>query len=175
MQKFNHGDLVHIAAHLGSRMGHFRADVDAIVIASYAEQFGGGNRRDYTVHIKGCGKVSWYGEEQLTLIKHDQLDLLTQWEKAEQDEATEKGNLDWIFQHGEEVLEKPHGASLEALAKCLDINLWGLRGEGYIYYVNAIQVLAVAKPFLLSRNKDEWLNVTFNVKARTRSGPDRTR
>lgn len=40
--KFHKGDLVHVAADLGMSMDHFAKDIDAIVIGSYRDQYGGG-------------------------------------------------------------------------------------------------------------------------------------
>ena len=107
MQKFHKGDLVQIAKDLGPTMDHFTSDCEAIVIGSYSDQFGGGDTKNYTLHLKGMGKTSWYEEWQLTLIKKNQIGLLDQWEEEEEAERKEKSNLDWIFEHGKEVLKKP--------------------------------------------------------------------
>ena len=86
-QKFNHGDLVHIAKDLGRAMHHFEADQDAIVVGSYADQYGGDDTKSYTLHLQGHGPVSWYSEHQLTLIEENRRDLLIQWREAERAEA----------------------------------------------------------------------------------------
>lgn len=63
-------------------MSHFAGDCKAIVIATYAEQYGHGGgdiHRQYTLHIlkRGHnGQSSWYAEDQLTLIEPDRFDLL---------------------------------------------------------------------------------------------------
>ena len=64
---------MHIAKDLGTSMSHFTGDVDAIVI----EWSDTGN---YGVFLEGRGPCWWYWEEQLTLLKRDQGDLLQQWE-----------------------------------------------------------------------------------------------
>lgn len=68
-QKFKRGNLVHIAKDLGSMMNHFDNDKDAIIVGSYADQYGGGNTKSYTVMFVETGsECSWYEEQQLTLI-----------------------------------------------------------------------------------------------------------
>lgn len=68
-QKFKRGNLVHIAKDLGSMMSHFDNDKDAIIVGSYADQFGGSNTKSYTVMFTDTGgESSWYEEHQLTLI-----------------------------------------------------------------------------------------------------------
>lgn len=159
-ERFHRGDLVHVAADLGQSMRHFAADVDAIVIGSYADQFGGSDHGSYTLHLKGSGRTSWYYGSQLTLIERNRMDKLEEWEEAEAAEAKEKGDLDWIFAHGEEVLKSTHGATIATLARTMGIdNLWGSRGEGFTYYTNAYVVMNLAAPFLLEGEKDKWLQV----------------
>ena len=158
VQKFKKGDLVRIAKDLGPSMSHFQSDCDAIIIGSYADKYRGDNTDSYTLHLKGRGQVSWYEEHQLTLIKPNCIDLLRQWEAAEAAEFTMRSNLDWIFSHGEEVLDNKYGASVGALAACFGVtNLWGRRGEGITYYSNMMETLLLAKPFLQSEDKVGWL------------------
>jgi hypothetical protein len=80
-QRFHRGDLVKIDDDLGEGMSHFPAGVEAIVIGSHDDRFGGGNTRDYTLHIKDRGQCSWYHEHQLELIESARSDLLEQWSK----------------------------------------------------------------------------------------------
>ena len=72
-QTFHAGDLVRVAKDLGPHMSHFRGDCDAVVVGSYADQYGCQPRqrqlaRQYTLRLEGAGRASWYDEEQLTLI-----------------------------------------------------------------------------------------------------------
>ncbi len=68
-QKFKRGNLVHIAKDLGSRMSHFYNDVDAIIVGSYADLYGGSNTESYMVmFVETGGRGCWYEEHQLTLI-----------------------------------------------------------------------------------------------------------
>ncbi len=150
-QQFTRGDLVHVEP-------HFTADVDAIVLYSYADEYGGDDHETYSLHLRGKGALSWYYGSQLTLIEHGRLDLLETWEDEREAEIELKGGLDWIFDHGPEVLEKPHGATIIALGQCLGITgLWGSNGEGFIYYENARRILNAAQPFLETRDKAGWL------------------
>jgi hypothetical protein len=71
----------------------------------------------------------------------------------------QKKDLDWIFEHGDEVLDKKYGASAEALAACFGLHdLWGNSGEGFVYYDNVIMTLIVASLFLRNKDKQGWLN-----------------
>lgn len=150
-QKFKKGDLVQVADDLGPMMSHFTSGCRAIVI----ERSGG----DYGLFLEGHGECWWYHTEQLTLIKKNSMALLKKWEKAEQDEDELKGSLDWIFEHGKQVIEYTHGASVATLAKNLGChNLWGNNGEGMTYYANSMAVMQMAKPFLETGDKDSWLS-----------------
>lgn len=157
-QKFQKGDWVRVAKDLGPHMSHFTADCEAIVIGSYKDQYGGDDTESYTLHLKGRGRSSWYEEWQLTLLEAGRLDKLKEWEDAREAEHKEKGDLDWVFAHGAEVLQNAHGASVSALAKCFGLtNLWGSHGEGFVYLENALMTLALAKPFLLTGDKTGYL------------------
>ena len=86
------------------------------------------------------------------------MDLLKTWKKEEEEECKLHSDLDWIFSNGNSVLRGAKGPTVEALGRCIGMsNLWGSRSEGYVYYVNAIKILSLAKPFLESGNKTGWL------------------
>jgi hypothetical protein len=164
-QKFNKGDYVQVAKDLGPSMAHFASDCEAIVIGSYADKYGGGNTSSYTIHIKDRGEISWYYESQLELITPDKLDLLEEWEVKKQEESDKKSDLDWIFTHGDEVLDNPHGASIQTLANCFGLmNLWGSRGEGVTYFSNSRRTLDLASPWLKKNDKQGWLNFCDTIK-----------
>ena len=170
-QKFHKGDWVRVAKDLGPYMSHFTADCDAIVIGSYKDQYGRGDTESYTLHLERHGETSWYEGHQLTLIETGRLDKLKDWEDMKEAECREKGDLDWIFQNGTEVSAHPHGASIAALAKCLGCtNLWGSHGEGFVYYQNAMTVLALASPFLSTNDKSGWLKFCKEAKPATPEG-----
>lgn len=90
-QKFRPGDMVRVAAALGPTMDHFPgAGERAIVIGSYADQYGAHNygeqwEPEYTLKFKDYGPVSWYRESQLTLIErwHDDVLGLSRLERPE--------------------------------------------------------------------------------------------
>ena len=69
-----------IVKDLGCFMSHFQGDCDAIIIGSYADQFGGKDIKSYTVYLKGQGQVSWYREHQLILIEKNRKDIYDKWE-----------------------------------------------------------------------------------------------
>jgi len=98
-QKFFKGDLVQIGE-MPPTMRHFDGNCKAIVLYTYAEQYGrsGANSdKDYSLFILKPGEqgeVSWYQEDQLTLIEPDRFDLLPVgnthrkvWEAKKQREA----------------------------------------------------------------------------------------
>ena len=164
MQKYKKGDLVHVAKNLGTSMSHFTSDVEAIVMGSYKDLCGGSDTKSYTLHIKGEGETSWYYEHQLTLIEHNRFDILKTWEEEEKAEEKQKGDLDWIFKNGKEVLKSTHGATVSTLAKCLGCsNLWGSNGEGFVYYQNAMAIMMMAKPFLEKDDKSGWLSFSKKI------------
>jgi hypothetical protein len=157
-QKFHKGDLVHVAKDLGPTMGHFTADIDAIVLGSYKDQYGGSNTKSYSLHLKGQGHCSWYWESQLEMLEANRGDLLAKWEDDRAAELEILSDLDWIFENGPEVAEAPKGASIQALFSALGYgSLWGSNGEGINYYENSHLVMALAKPFLLAKDKGGWL------------------
>ena len=167
-QKFQKGDLVHVAKDLGQSMSHFTNDIDAIVIGSYNDQYGGGDTTSYTLHLKGSGQCSWYYEDQLELIERNRCDLLDAWEAEKEAERKQKSDIDWIFEHGPEVLKSAHGATIETLGRGVGItNLWGSHGEGLAYYENAMTIMAVAGPFLEKKDKAGWLAFCQTVKLPT--------
>lgn len=166
MQKFHKGDWVRVVKDIGPHRRHFAADCEAIVIGSYADQYGGSDHDNYTLYLKGRGGCSWYPEEYLTLIESGRMDKLREWEGEDEAERKRKSNLDWIFANGQSVAEKPHGASIEALAACFGLtDLWGFGGEGTTYYSNARQTLAMAIPYLKHGDKAGWLKYCDEIKA----------
>jgi hypothetical protein len=168
-QKFHLGDLVRITDDLGHSMEHFPgAGGKAIVMGSYADQFGGNNVDSYTLFIEDRGRVSWYHGYQLTMIKEGQLELLKKWKLEEEMEIKLHSDLDWIFKNGEYLLnEKSTGASVQALASCFGLNdLWGARGEGIEYYANTYATMNLAAPFLKSGDKEGWLKFCDGLKKR---------
>lgn len=174
MQKYKKGDLVHVAKDLGPCMSHFTNDVDAVVIGSYKDQYGGSDTKSYTLNLKGSGETSWYEEHQLTLIEHNRLDILKKWKEEEKAEEKQKSNLDWIFKNGKSVLKSAHGATVSALAKCLGCsNLWGSHGEGFAYYQNAMAVLTMAEPFLKKSDKSGWIAFSKEYKTARKNNKER--
>lgn len=167
MQKFNKGDKVKIADDLGSSMSHFQSGMEAIVIGSYKDQFGGSNTDSYTIHIQGQGETSWYHEHQMELIEKSCYEELNEWEDYLKNKGDIESNIDWIFKNGSDVSTNPSGYSLQALFNCLcKGSLWGSRGEGVDYYANARAVLYLAKPFLETCDKQGWLDFAESYKSK---------
>ena len=83
-QKFHFHDLVRVAKDLGPMMSHFPGKGEfAIVCGSYYDQYGGGqsNKKQFTLLFKESGRVSWYKEHQLTLVRENARDLYEEWRK----------------------------------------------------------------------------------------------
>lgn len=78
MKKIKHtfrlADLVRIADELPSTKSAFTSGEDAIVVGRDETE------DKYKLHIKHEGECAWYHAEHLTLIKHNQSELLDKWE-----------------------------------------------------------------------------------------------
>ncbi len=68
-QKFAIATEVHITADLGVSMAHFRSNINAIVLYTYAHAYGGTDVKSYCLDIPGHGRVAWYEEWQLEPIE----------------------------------------------------------------------------------------------------------
>lgn len=176
MQKFNKGDLVRVQE-LDASMRHFPSNCDAIVIGSCEDAYGcdsSDDDRSYSLFIRGQGEISWYEGQQLVLLESNKYELLQAWKDEMAVSAKQQSNLDWIFAHGKEVLESASGATVRALANNIGItNLWGGCGEGVTYYVNALQVLQLAKHFLQTSDKEGWLTFATAMKSKLAENNDR--
>jgi hypothetical protein len=138
-------------------MSHFRSGCDAIVISSYADEFGGDNTDSYTIRLEEGGISAWYYEHQLTLIKSDQYELLAKWKQDTDDLCNLHSQIEWIFNNSTEVIGQGYGSSMATLGKMLGCdNLWGFHGEGWTFYQNCAAVMSHAVPFLLSGDLDGW-------------------
>lgn len=93
-QKFMQGDLVQIGEEIpwirsGDKVLHYRTDSGkrAVIKGSYDDQYGGGAamRKTYTVLVEGSGPVSWYDDDDLTLIEEGRFDLFEAWSKGYDD------------------------------------------------------------------------------------------
>jgi len=165
MQKFHKYDHVQIAKELCNSMSHFTSDTDAVVISSSDDEYGDGDTDSYTLYVNGEGETAWYYEDQLTLIDKNGKPLLKKWEKERKIKSDKESDIDWIFENGTDVLNGASGATVGALASCLGIsNLWGSRGEGFQYYINAMAVLEIATPFLKNGDKAGWIEFCKNKK-----------
>jgi hypothetical protein len=159
MQKFQKGDWVRIAKNLGDSMRHFESGCEAIVIGSYADQYGGSNHNSYTLYLKGRGQCSWYYGSQLTLIEPGRLDKLQAWQEEAEAEKRQKSDLDWIFANGPSVSDNPNSASIEALAECFGLmDMCGCNGEGLNHYRLSMSLLTVRRD---TSPNSRWYVMTF--------------
>lgn len=170
-QKFKRFDHVMIDKDLGASMFHFKSGVEAIVIGSYTDQYGGQPREkaEYTLHIKGHGQCSWYHEHQLTLITKNAEALYRDWVGEAEALAKQESDLDWIFseEHKTKDFQLP-GTSAQVLADELGAgSLWGGRGEGWVWQRNYILIWRFALPFLLTADKAGFLAACEVVKQKS--------
>jgi len=159
-------DLVHIKKDLPKSMSHFEKDKDAIILEVSR---GGGCGTAYDVFIKGRGECAWYYDDNLVLIEHDKRDLLREWKKAMAVREKRRSSLTWIFENGRKVYDNGYSASIITLAKRLGYtsdDLWGSHGEAMTFYVRGRKVLELAKPFLLTGDKDMFLKFCEDYKNR---------
>ena len=159
-RKFKLYDLVHIKAELPKMMSHFENDIDAIVVKydRNTSQIGEDIEHSYSLYIKGCGEASWYFGSNLELVKRGQEELLKKWKTTAKKMRKMRSDLDWIFSNGQDVIQSPESASIEALAEPLGVNnMWGTNGEGFAYYANAMVIISIAEPFLKNGDKAGWL------------------
>lgn len=165
MQKFNKGDKVKVDEDLGTSMSHFQSGMEAIIIGSYADKFGGNDTSSYTIYIKGQGEVSWYYENQLQLIEKDCYEELDEWKNYLKNKKAIESDIDWIFKNGPAVSVEPGGYSIQTLFNCIcNGSLWGSRGEGVDYYANSQTIMFLAKPFLENGDKQGWLELADTYK-----------
>lgn len=136
----------------------------AIIVASYADQFGGTNHNSFTLFVEGEAEVSWFESYRLELIESDQFKLLSKWRHDRQKQIDQWADIDWIFSHPESLTR---GASLQALANCMGFgSLWGARGEGVDWAINARNVAEYARPFVEAGDQRGWFRLCEALKAR---------
>jgi hypothetical protein len=102
-QKFMRGNLVHIAKDLGPHMSHFTNDVDAIIIGSYRDLYGGSSVGGYSVIFPDDGSaVSWYEEDQLTFIDQGGEHLIIEAQKIADARTKQITDLGWVVSNWNE-------------------------------------------------------------------------
>ena len=88
---------MHIAKDLGPMMSHFRKDKDAIIVGSYADEFGGSDTKSYIVMFLDTGCESgWYEEHQLTLIDEGGEHLFEEAEKNRKRILEQDNDINYI-------------------------------------------------------------------------------
>lgn len=157
MQKFKRGDVVHIAADLGQSMSHFTKDVDVVILGSYADQFGGGNVKDYTVLFCSNGnEVAWYEEHQLTFLYYGGEKLISKIKKEREGRQEVEGDLNWIVDNWRVIKTRGRGypsASMDKLMSLIGITEpWGRHGEGIDRWTHIQYTLTHLDPILMTGN-----------------------
>lgn len=135
-QKFNRGDVVHIAVDLGQSMSHFEKDKDVVILGSYADEFGGNNTRDYTVLFEDGNECAWYQEYQLTFLRYGGEELISEIKKTRNERNKVVSDLGWIVDNWKKIRkEGVPGATMVKLMSLIGITSpYGNHGEGIDYY-----------------------------------------
>jgi hypothetical protein len=141
-----------------------REDKEAIVEYSYADRYGGDDEKSYSVYVKGEGSQSWQLEHTLELISKNRCDLLEQWRKDAVNEKINHCDIDWIFEHGPEIVDSLPSASILILSDSLGISNEDMYGESYYahgdlanFIMNARKLQGFAAPYLKKSDKEGWL------------------
>lgn len=161
-QKFAINDLVRIAKDSGDFTNHnVPSDCEAVIARLFKELYKGEATSSLYMCITKEGETAWYEEKHLTLISHDRQDIRTQWEDNLKEHRKHMSDLDWIFSHGKEVINRStyDVVSVLALAKCLNINEKDLLGggEAFAFLGNVTNIMITAVPYLLKGDKEGWL------------------
>lgn len=152
-------------------VSHFPNNVDAIVLYSNREKYRPDDDcedDEYCLWVNGAGETAWYSPCTFDLLEHDRKDLLEKWKDEHAKAIARESDLDYIFSHGKEIAQGKgyNGVVATALYKCLSSgSMWGPRGEGISFYMNAVAVHNLAKPFLEAGDKDEWLRLCKVLKS----------
>jgi len=150
-QKFKRGDVVRIAADLGLSMSHFRKDEDAVVMGSYADEYGGCNTKDYTLLFFGGQETSWYEEHQLTFLRHDGEDIITKIKDKRKEKDKIESDLNWIVANWKDIRANPSYATMKKLMRLIGITSpWGKHGEGMDLFNNQKYTFKCLDPVLLT-------------------------
>jgi len=168
-QKFYMGDHVKI---LEPNLEGGPTDEEAMVREASSGQTGW----RYALFVRYHGKSAWYDEEGLSLIGDGDGANLREWATEIRVHDDRVGDLDWIFQHGKEVLKEAEGATIATLAKCVKYpgDLWGSQGEGIAYWFNSMKVLKIAEPFLRTGDQKGFLAACETVKWEKKRLPEDT-
>lgn len=138
-------------------MSHFTNDVDAIILGSYDDQYGGGNKDDWSVMFCDSGfSCSWYHTKQLTFIRHAGEEEIHRIREAKEERDKQKSDIDWILANWKEIRAYPPQATMDKLMAMIGIrNPWGSRGDGMTYHANMIATLNYLDPVLMTGDKEK--------------------
>lgn len=166
-QRFHRGDLVRVADDLGPAMAHFPGVGEQAIVLDEHYDPSTKFRDIYSLYLQNSGSSAWWDADQLTLIESNRLDLLALWEAKHESDRAQRADLDWIFDHGPEVVrDGAEMATIQTLATCLGLdkdNLSGDHGEGVVYYRHALRIIYLALPFLLNNDKSGWLEFSAKI------------
>lgn len=133
----------------------------AVIAYTYASEYGGSNHSSIGLCFEDGRTSSWWGASKLKFIDRDKLNLAEQWKSAAKFRDERVSDLDFIFKNLNEVIEKKYTASLQSVFTLLGGGgLWGINGEGFIFYENCYKTFLLLNEFNNSselKNKESFL------------------
>ena len=157
-QKFVRGDKVRVKDDLGFTHSHFRSGFDAIILGSYADQFGGDNTNSYTILSCDTGtSISWYYDEHLEFVEHVGEQEITRIDEEAKKRIKQESDIEWIWDNWPEIRRSLPSMSAVALMNHIGIrDPWGQRGEGVTFYANAKFAVELLDPILTARDREAF-------------------
>lgn len=144
MSKFNVGDLVEVKSE----------DKCAAIILEFNKCNGG-----YSLFRRYSGVAAWFHSSELAFVEKGREDLLHEWKAEIENTRKIQSDIDWVFANGNEVIGKMYEPSIQRLADMLKIgDLWGKRGEGFVFISNSYKVLLLARKFLEVGDKEGFVS-----------------
>lgn len=124
------------------------------------------NAFDYKITYRSGGSLAWVSSSQLDFVSSGSKEILEQWKSEVRSEVRRYADIDFIFEHGKEIVKSPHGVTIQALSTALGLgSLWPPNGEGFVYFERCQMVFSLAKPFLEAGDKGGFLKLCTEVKS----------
>lgn len=141
-EKFGRGDVVVLSS--GDKV---------VLLASYADQFGGDNNASFTVAdcLTGC-EWSWADTCKMRFVRSGGQAEIERVRGIRDARVSQQSNIDWIVAQWPQIRSSPPGATIVALAALIGISereLWGPNGEGISFFENGWRVASLFDEVLM--------------------------
>lgn len=134
----------------------------AVIEYTYASEYGGDNHDSLGLCFEDGRTSSWWNASKLKFIDRDKLNLTEKWKGEAKVRDDKVSDLDYIFNNLDEIVEKKYTASLQSVFTFLGGgSLWGVSGEGFIFYENCYKTFLLLNMFNNSseeKDKESFLN-----------------